>query len=120
MQHLGNRLGFTVAPNVFGPGLCLVHPGTVAVNDHASVGARCRVSVNVVIGAALRDSSAAPTIGDDCFLGPGAVVLGDVVLGPHTIVGANSVVTRSYPEGNVTLVGTPAIPLVRERSSSAG
>jgi serine O-acetyltransferase len=107
----GNRLGFSIPPNVFGPGLSLAHAGTVAVNQHARVGQRCRVSVNVVIGAALRESSAAPSIGDDCFLGPGAVVLGAVVLGDNVVVGANAVVTRSFPGGNVTLVGAPAHPI---------
>jgi serine O-acetyltransferase len=109
----GNRLGFTIAPNVFGPGLSISHAGTIAVNDHARIGTDCRISVNVVIGADLHVATAAPTIGDHCFLGPGAVVLGAVVLGDNVVVGANSVVTRSYPAGGVTLVGAPAGPVVR-------
>jgi len=31
-----------------------------------------------------------------------------VVLGDHTVVGANSVVTKSFPQGHVVLGGVPA------------
>jgi acetyltransferase-like isoleucine patch superfamily enzyme len=37
-----------------------------------------------------------------------SVVLPGVHLGDHTVVGAGSVVTRSFPEGNCILAGAPA------------
>lgn len=53
---------------------------------------------------------AAPPIklGDHCWIGMNAVVLPGVVLGPRTSVGAGSVVTGSFPEGNCVLAGNPA------------
>ena len=47
------------------------------------------------------------TIDDDCFIGCGAVILRGVKLGKNCIVGANSVVTKSFDEGSV-LAGVPA------------
>lgn len=47
------------------------------------------------------------TIGDDCFIGCGAVILRGVTLGRNCIVGANSVVTKSFAEGSV-VAGVPA------------
>lgn len=47
-------------------------------------------------------------IGDNCWIGFGAVILPNVELGPRTVVGANSVVTSSFPEGNVVIAGAPA------------
>lgn len=47
-------------------------------------------------------------IGNNCWLGMGAIVLPGVVLGPRTTVGAGAVVTRSYPEGNCVIAGNPA------------
>lgn len=47
-------------------------------------------------------------IGDECWIGMNTVILPGVILGPRTIVGAGSVVTRSFPAGNVTIVGAPA------------
>lgn len=47
-------------------------------------------------------------IGEKCWIGMNSIVLGGVVLGPHTIVGAGSVVTKSFPEGNCIIAGNPA------------
>lgn len=58
-------------------------------------------------------------IGDRCWIGFGAVVLPGVVLGAHTVVGANAVVTRSFPEGHCVLAGNPA-QVVRQLTPSSG
>ncbi|MGI5145514.1 sugar O-acetyltransferase [Plantactinospora sp. CA-294935] len=47
------------------------------------------------------------TIGDNVWLGGGVIVLGGVTIGPDTVVGAGSVVTRDLPAG-VLAVGNPA------------
>ncbi len=47
-------------------------------------------------------------IGDYCWIGMNSVILPGVILGSHTVVGAGSVVTRSFPEGNVVVAGVPA------------
>jgi len=50
-------------------------------------------------------------IGRDCWIGMNAVILPGVVLGEHTVVGAGSVVTKSFPEGHVVVAGVPAKPI---------
>lgn len=47
-------------------------------------------------------------IGDSCFVGVQSIILPGVKLGSHTIVGAGSVVTKSFPEGGVVIAGNPA------------
>ena len=37
-----------------------------------------------------------------------SVILPGVTLGPHTIVGAGSVVTHSFPDGYCVIAGNPA------------
>lgn len=47
-------------------------------------------------------------LGKDCWIGMNSVILPGVELGPHTIVGAGSVVTKSYIEGYQVIAGSPA------------
>lgn len=46
-------------------------------------------------------------IGDDVFIGANATVLPGVSIGSHSVIGANSVVTRDIPE-NTVAAGNPA------------
>ena len=103
----GMRLGFTIPTNVFGPGLFVPHWGTIVINNNARVGANCRIHPSTCIGEV---HGGTPVIGNDAYIGPGAKLYGDIVLGDFVRVGANAVVGRSFPEGHVTLVGSPAHP----------
>jgi hypothetical protein len=47
-------------------------------------------------------------LGEGCWIGMNSVILPGVVLGPRTIVGAGSVVTKSFPQGDCVVVGSPA------------
>lgn len=47
-------------------------------------------------------------LGYNCWVGMNSVILPGVELGPHTIVGAGSVVTKSYTEGYQVIAGSPA------------
>lgn len=47
-------------------------------------------------------------IGRDSWLAANSVILPGVKLGPHTIVAAGAVVTKSFPVGNQILAGVPA------------
>jgi acetyltransferase-like isoleucine patch superfamily enzyme len=46
-------------------------------------------------------------VGDDCWIGSGAIILDGVVLGEGSVVGAGSVVSRSFPARSV-IAGVPA------------
>ena len=102
--RFGHSLGFTVPVNTTGPGLCLAHVGTVVVNRQARIGADCRIHAGTNFG---QGRGGAPRVGDGCYIGPGAVLVGGVELGPGCVVGANAVVTRSFPAHSV-VAGVPA------------
>lgn len=47
---------------------------------------------------------------DNCFVGLNSILLPDVVLGPNSIVGAGSIVTKNVP-ANTVAAGVPARPI---------
>jgi maltose O-acetyltransferase len=53
------------------------------------------------------ESGAPIELGDNVWLGGGAIVLPGVTIGADTVVGAGAVVTRDLPAG-VVAVGSPA------------
>lgn len=101
---LGERLGFVVSRNVFGPGLSIAHVGPLHVHYRAKIGANCRIHQGVSIGEGLPGQY--PVIGDDVFISPGAIILG-VDVGNRASIRAGAVVTKPVPD-DVEVAGVPA------------
>ena len=102
-HRLATRLGLSIPKNVFGPGLCIVHYGTIVVSPYAKVGAWCRIHPSTSIG----EYNGAPTIGDFVYIGPGAKLFGAITIGNNVLVGANAVVNKSFGD-NIAIAGAPA------------
>lgn len=102
-----------------GPGLVLYHPTGVVVGPDCRIGAGARIMQGATIGSDAvivgEEHGSSPQIGDDVFIGPGAAVVGGVSLGDRVQVGANSVVTSSFPS-DVVIAGAPA-RVIREREA---
>ena len=107
LYRLGLRLGWSIDPNTFGPGMCIVHYGTVIVNPNARIGENARLQAGVNIGANAGEN-AAPQIGDNVYFGPGAKVFGNIIIASNVAIGANAVVNKSCLSEGVTLGGVPA------------
>ena len=114
LRKLQVKLGFTIPINVFGPGLSIAHYGTIVVSQYAKVGANCRLHVGVNIGAS-GGGNDAPQIGDNVYIGPGAIIFGDIKIADNISIGANATVNKSFIENNVVVAGTPA-KIVRKES----
>ncbi len=105
----GARLGIYIPEYVFDKGLLIDHYGSITVNGRCRIGKNCRLHGNNCIGnkgAGRGDEY--PVIGDDFDLGFGASVIGRVDIGNRVKVGANSLVTKSFAQDNIVLVGSPA------------
>ncbi len=109
LYRSGSRLGFTIYPNVFGPGLSIAHTGTIIVSKGARVGANCRIHSCVTIGTRAGHSDKAPRIGDNVYIGPGAKIFGDIDIADDIAIGANAVVNKSFLGPGITIAGIPAI-----------
>jgi serine O-acetyltransferase len=98
--------GFQIPCGVFKEGLAIVHFGSIVVSSGAHVGKNCRIHEGVTIGAT-NHSSVAATIGDNCFIGSGAKIIGEITIGDNVAVGAGAVVVHSC-DNDVTIAGVPA------------
>lgn len=96
-----------------GPGLAITHGWGLVVNDGAQLGRNVTLMHGVTLGRA--DAIAAdgsrsigyPVIGNDVWIGPGAVVLGSVRIGDGCRILANSVVTTDLAPASMA-GGIPA------------
>lgn len=100
--------GFSIPINTFGKGLSIAHRGTIVVNGAARIGENCRIHVGVNIGTVPGCGRVAPQIGNNVYLAPGVKIYGKVTIADGIIVGANSVVTKSFEEKNICIAGVPA------------
>jgi serine O-acetyltransferase len=101
-------LGFTIPLNVCGPGLAIVHRGTIVISAAARLGANCRIHAGVNIGKQAGTAHGAPQIGNNVYIGPGAKVFGGITIADNVAVGANAVVNKSIIESGITVAGVPA------------
>ena len=104
---LSIKLGFSIPKNVFGPGLSIPHYGTIVVNPNSKVGKNCRLHVGVNIGSS-GGSEKAPIIGDNCYIGPGTVIFGDINIANNISISANSTVFKSFEKNDFIIGGSPA------------
>ena len=106
-RNLSIKLGFSIPINVFGPGLAIVHYGTIIVNRNTKVGRNCRIHACTNIGAS-GGSLEAPQIGDNVYIAPGAKIYGNITIANNIAIGANSVVNKSFYEESMMIAGNPA------------
>lgn len=106
-RKISLKTGFSIPKNVCGYGLSLPHYGSIVINANCKIGENCRIQNNVNIGAT-GGSNKAPIIGNNVYIGPGAVIYGDIVIADNCYIGANAVVNKSFTEPYSVIAGVPA------------
>ena len=105
-----------------------IHPGAkwrrffidhgmgVIIGETAEIGDDCLIYQGVTLGGTGNQSGKRhPTLGNHVVVGSGAKILGNIRIGDHVRVGANSVVLHDVPS-NSTVVGIPG-RVVRRKAS---
>jgi acetyltransferase-like isoleucine patch superfamily enzyme len=95
-----------------GPFVILDGSGGLTIGSHCSIAAGVHVYSHDTVQWAISGGAApherAPTrIGDNCYIGPHAVIAKGVQIGAGCVIGAHSLVLEDVPAGS-TAVGTPA------------
>lgn len=102
--RLSYKLGFQIPPHTIEYGVRFYHWGTIIITSDAKIGRNCTIYPGVTVG---KNYKGALKIGDNCFLGLGSKVLGDVRIGNNVMILANAVVTKDIPD-NCIVAGIPA------------
>lgn len=89
-----------------GPGLSLQHGTGLVVHQKAQIGSGCTLRHGVTLGVRVKNGPL-PVLGDGVEIGANAVLLGGIVVGDRSVVGAGSVVLHNVPPDSV-VAGNPA------------
>lgn len=104
--------GIEIHPQAtIGKNLFIDHGIGVVIGQTAIIGDNVTIYHGVTLGGVGRVGEVAgkrhPTIEEGAIIGAGAQVLGDITIGKHAKIGANSVVTNDIP-AYATAIGIPA------------
>jgi serine O-acetyltransferase len=105
MRKLSWKLGFQFVENVLGPGVRIYAYGTIIINGNARIGKNCTIYPGVTIGG--KNAGEWPKIGDNCFIGLGAKIIGGISIGDNVTIAPNAVVIKDVVSNSI-VGGVPA------------
>lgn len=102
------KLGIDVNPGYM-PGCYIQGVGKIEIGNYTQIGPNVGIiTANHDLQDTRKHIVKEVIIGSYCWIGMGAIILPGVTIGDNTIVGAGSVVTKSFPNGNCVIGGNPA------------
>lgn len=113
MSRSAHRHGGYVGPDTLIQNIPSLPHGLhgIFISRYAQIGKNCRIYQNVTIGEVNRE---APIIGDNCLIGAGAVIIGNIRIGNHVYIGAGAVVRKDIPD-NYTVIAQPMRLIERKK-----
>jgi serine O-acetyltransferase len=88
------------------PGISIVHGVGLVISHAATVGEQCILFHNVTLGEGLDKETkqrGAPTLESRVHVGPGATLLGPIVVGEGSKIGAGAVLDHSVPPHSLVM-----------------
>jgi serine O-acetyltransferase len=93
-----------------GSGFFIDHGAGIVIGETAEIGNNCVLFHNVTLGGTGKHAGKRhPTIGNDVFIGTGAILLGPITVGNDVKIGANTFLYMVDIPDNCTVVGTPGL-----------
>ena len=101
-----------------GEGFYIGHHGRLIIHPDAKLGKNVNVATGVTIGMENRGKrKGAPTIGDCCWIGTNAVIVGNVTIGSDVLIAPLSYVNFDVPDHSI-VIGNPAKIIARENATA--
>ncbi|HEY3388632.1 MAG TPA: serine acetyltransferase [Prolixibacteraceae bacterium] len=109
------KYGFQIPSSTeIGEGFYIGHFGTIVINGKTKIGRNCNIDHGVTIGQTNRGKSkGCPTIGNNVWIGPGAVIVGNISVGSNVLIAPNAFVNVDIPD-NSMVIGNPCKTLMKE------
>ncbi len=109
LRHHQIKYGFQIYPETeIGAGLYLGHWGNLVINPKAKIGKNCNIAQGVTIAQANRGKNeGVPEIGNQVWIGPNAVIVGNIKIGNNVLIAPNAYVNFDVPDNSV-VIGNPA------------
>lgn len=109
LRRLQFKYGYDIpAGTQIAAGFYIGHIGGIVITPKAIIGKNCNISQNVTIGFSSRGKKQGyPTLKENVYIGPGAVIIGNITIGKNVAIGANAVVLNDVPDNSV-VAGVPA------------
>ena len=102
-----------------GGGFVIVHPGSIAVNNEASIGNNCTIYHGATVGMEFRGKRRGnPVIGDRVWIGPNATIVGNVSIGDDVLVAPSAFVNFDVPSHSI-VIGNPGRIMSKDNASES-
>ena len=112
IRHYRNRREYScmIPPTVkLGTGLKIPHAVGIIIGETAEIGDDCTIFPNAMIIARHSPHEKNPTgrrhakIGNNCVIGAGAVIIGNITIGNNVSIGAGAVVSKDVPDDTIVI-----------------
>lgn len=105
------------ADTKIGEGFYIGHSGRIIINSRVVLGRNVNIATGVTIGQENRGKrEGCPTIGDNCWIGTNAVIVGNIKIGNDVLIAPLSFVNFDVPNHSI-VVGNPAKIISRENAT---
>jgi serine O-acetyltransferase len=103
------RYGFQIAHYTkIGGGIYIPHFGGIVISSHVILGENCNIAQGVTIGRInAGPRKGAPKIGNQVWIGPNAVLSGNIKIGDNVLIAPLAFVNMDVPS-NSLVIGNPA------------
>ena len=118
LRNLSQKTNIQI-PSVtkIGEGFYIGHCGRIIINPRAVLGKNINISTGVTIGQENRGKrKGSPIIGDNVWIGPNSVIVGNITIGTDVLIAPLSYVNFDVPDHSI-VIGNPAKIINRENAT---